>query len=85
MLYVVKANQQFKIEEEEKELYAAKGFKIFDAKGVEVKTEVQAPVPYAEHIKAVEAAKGTKVKDLEAKIKELEAKIAELEASDDFE
>lgn len=84
MLYVTKANQQFRIEDEEKDVYAAKGYKIFDAKGVEVKTEVHAPVPYEEHLKAIEAAKSVKVKDLEAKIKELEAKIAELE-TDDFE
>jgi len=82
MLYVIKANQQFRIEEDEKELYAAKGFKIFDSKGKEIKTEVHAPVPYEEHIKAVEAAKSVKVKDLEAKIKELETQLA---AQDDFE
>lgn len=85
MLFVTKANQQFRIEDDEKDIYAAKGYKIFDAKGKEIKTEVQAPVPYAEHVKAVEAAKSAKVKELEAKIKELEAKIAELEAADDFE
>ncbi len=89
MLYVTKGNQQFRIDESEKNAWAAKGFTILDAEGKEVKTDYHAPVPYEEHIAAVEAAKGAKVKELEAKIKELEAKIKELEeqlaAQDDFE
>lgn len=86
MLYVTKGNQQFKINEDEKNNWAAKGFTILDAKGNVVKTSYHAPVPYEEHIKAIEdavaEAKSTKVKDLEARIKELEAQLA---AQDDFE
>lgn len=82
MLYVTKGNQQFRIEEDEKNIWAAKGFKILDAEGKEVETDYHAPVPYEEHLAAVEAAKSTKVKELEAKIKELEAQLA---AQDDFE
>lgn len=82
MLYVTKGNQQFKIDETEKNAWAAKGFKILDAEGKEVKTDYHPPVPYEEHIAAVEAAKSTKVKELEAEIKELKAQLA---AQDDFE
>lgn len=82
MLYVTKGNQQFKIEETEKNAWAAKGFTILDAKGKVVETDYHPPVPYEEHLAALEAAKSTKVKELEAKIKELEA---QLEVQDDFE
>lgn len=86
MLYVTKGNQQFKIDETEVSKYASLGYSIMDAKGNPVETGYHPPVPYEEHIKAieeaVEAAKSTKVKELEAKIKELEGKLA---AADDFE
>lgn len=91
MLFATKHNRQFKIDDSEKDSYAAKGYKIVDADGKEVATEFHAPIPYEEHVKLLaEAKKGGKNKDLEAKIKELEAaiaerdaKIAELEGSED--
>lgn len=86
MMYATKSNIQVKIDDDQAEVYAKQGYKILDKDGKEVECSYHAPVPYEEHIKAVEAAKGTKVKALEARIAELEAELeAAKSGADDFQ
>ena len=84
MLYATKSNIQLKIDDDQADVYAKQGYKIMDKDGNPIESSYHEPVPYEEHIKALEAAKSAKVKELEAKIKVLEAKLKEATA-DDFE
>ena len=86
MMYATKKNIQVKIDDDQAEAYAKQGYTILDKDGKTVPCSYHAPVPYEEHIKAVEAAKSTKVKDLEARIAELEAENAALKSgADEFQ
>lgn len=84
MMYATKKNIQIKIDDDQAEAYAKQGYTIMDKDGNPVACSYHAPVPYEEHIKAVEAAKSTKVKDLEKRIAELEAELA-AKSADEFQ
>ena len=72
MMYATKKNIQVKIDDDQAEVYAKQGYTIIDKDGNPVACSYHAPVPYEEHVKALE------------RIAELEAELA-AKAEDDFQ